>query len=97
MPKGYWIGHVEVDDPTAYEAYRQANAGAFAKYGGRFLVRGGPRVDVEGHAKPRSVVIEFPTYQAAQDCYHSPEYQAAKALRDPVSRGDLVIVEGYDG
>ncbi|MEJ6397758.1 DUF1330 domain-containing protein [Yoonia sp. 208BN28-4] len=97
MPKGYWIAHVAVDDPHAYEAYRAANAVAFAKYNARFLVRGGTRVDVEGTAKPRSVVIEFDSFQDAQDCYHSPEYQAAKALRDPVSSGDLVIVEGYDG
>jgi uncharacterized protein (DUF1330 family) len=43
------------------------------------------------------VVIEFPSLQAATDCYNSPEYQAAKAIRDPVSTGDLVIVEGYEG
>jgi uncharacterized protein (DUF1330 family) len=41
------------------------------------------------------VVIEFPSYAAALACYDSPAYQAAKALRDPVSTGDLVIVEGY--
>jgi uncharacterized protein (DUF1330 family) len=41
------------------------------------------------------VVIEFPDLKAAQDCYHSPEYQAAKAKRDGVSLADLCIVEGY--
>ena len=47
--------------------------------------------------RPRTIVIEFPSLQAAQDCYNSSAYQAAKALRTPVSIGDLVIVEGYDG
>jgi uncharacterized protein (DUF1330 family) len=42
-------------------------------------------------------VIEFPNLQAAQDCYNSATYQAAKALRTPVSIGDMVIVEGYGG
>lgn len=96
MTKGYWIGHVTIDDPAGYEAYRQANAAAFSKYGGRFLVRGGTQVVREGQARPRSVVIEFPSYQAALDCYESPEYQAALAVRQPVSNGDIVIVEGYD-
>ena len=94
--KGYWIAHVSVDDAQAYEAYRQANAAAFAKYGARFLVRGGPQDVVEGAARPRSVVLEFPSIEAARACYHSPEYRRAKALRDPVSQFDLVIVEGWD-
>ncbi|NCU19712.1 DUF1330 domain-containing protein [Phaeovulum veldkampii] len=95
--KGYWIGHVTVNDPQAYEAYRQTNAVAFAKYGARFLVRGGAQDVVEGSLRPRAVVIEFPSIAAAHDCYHSPEYQAAKALRLPVSLADLCIVEGWAG
>ncbi|QCO54478.1 DUF1330 domain-containing protein [Pseudorhodobacter turbinis] len=97
MAKGYWVAHVDVHDPQAYEAYRAANAVAFAKYGARFLVRGAPQTQVEGACRARTVVIEFPSLQAAHDCYNSPEYQAAKALRDPVSTGDCLIVEGYEG
>lgn len=95
--KGYWIGHVTVDDPEAYDAYRQANAKAFAKYEGRFLVRGGAQEVVEGELRPRAVVIEFPTLAAARACYASPEYQRAMALRIPVSTADLCIVEGWLG
>ena len=97
MSKGYWIGRVDVDDPDAYKTYVAANAAPFAEYGARFLVRGGQFENPEGSARSRNVVIEFPTYEAALACYHSPGYQAAKALRDPVSTGDIVIVEGYDG
>lgn len=97
MAKGYWVAHVDVHDPEAYEAYRQANAVPFAKYGARFLVRGGKAEAREGAAKPRHVVLEFDSYETAVACYDSPEYQAAKALRDPVSDGDMIIVEGYDG
>lgn len=94
MP-AYWIGHVTVSDPAAYEAYRQANAVAFAKYGARFLVRGGAQEVVEGSVRPRTVVIEFSDLETARACYRSPEYQAAKAKRDGVSLADLCIVEGY--
>lgn len=97
MAKGYWVGHVDVDDPQVYEEYKRANAAPFAEFGARFIVRGGQQSVPEGAARGRTVVIEFPSYQDALDCFHSPAYQQAKALRDPVSRADMVIVEGYDG
>lgn len=97
MPKAYWVAHVDVNDPETYARYREANAAAFAKYGARFLIRGAPQTQIEGQTRARTVVIEFPDLKAATECYHSPEYQAAKAIRDPVSTGDLVIVEGYEG
>lgn len=95
--KGYWIGHVDIADAEAYKAYQAANAEPLRKFGGRFLVRGGASEHPEGATRSRSVVIEFPSYQAALDCWKSPEYQAAIALRVPVSAIDLVIIEGYGG
>lgn len=97
MAKAYWIAHVDVHDPQGYEAYRAANALAFAKYGARFLVRGGAQEVVEGAIRARSVVIEFDSLEIARACYFSPEYQAAIALRQPVSDGDVVIVPGWEG
>ncbi|WP_127115289.1 DUF1330 domain-containing protein [Shimia sediminis] len=97
MAKGYWIGRIDVKDLDTYKNYVAANAAPFAEYGGRFLTRGGAYEAVEGEARSRNVVIEFPSYQAALDCYHSDGYQAAKAIRLPVADGELVIVEGYDG
>jgi uncharacterized protein (DUF1330 family) len=43
------------------------------------------------------VVIEFPSYEAAKACYESEGYKKAKDIRLPVSEGDIVIIEGYDG
>ena len=97
MPKGYWIGRVDITDPEKYKAYIAANAVPFSKYGARFLVRGGRFENPEGSSRARNVVIEFPSYQAALDCWSSPEYQEARDLRLPVSTIDLVIIEGYDG
>ncbi len=97
MAKGYWIAHVDVTDPEAYKAYIAANALAFAKYGARFLVRGGTHEVAEGASRARQVVLEFADYATALACYRSAEYQAAVALRKPASAGDLVIAEGYDG
>ena len=97
MAKGYWVVHVDVTDAEGYQQYVKANATAFAKYGARFLVRAGRSEMKEGALRPRHVVIEFPDYAAALACYQSEEYRRARALRDPVSQGDLVIIEGYDG
>ena len=52
---------------------------------------------VEGKARSRIVVIEFPSYEAALACYRSPDYQAVKKLREGKAEVDLIIVEGYDG
>lgn len=97
MPKAYWIARVDVDDLEGYKTYVAANAEAFSKYGARFVVRGGRFETKEGTSRSRNVVIEFKDYDTALECYHSPEYQRAKALRDDVSEGDLIIIEGYDG
>lgn len=97
MPKGYWIARVDVNDAEAYKLYVSANAVAFAKYGARFIVRGGEADCVEGTARARNVVLEFPSLDAARACYASPEYAAAMALRLNASTGDIVIVAGYDG
>ncbi|WP_298562856.1 DUF1330 domain-containing protein [uncultured Aliiroseovarius sp.] len=97
MAKGYWIGRVDVDDLERYQDYVKANAPAFEAYDARFVIRGGQFKTVEGQSRARNVVIEFPSYQAAVDCYNSDVYQAAKSFRDPVSVADLIIIEGYDG
>jgi uncharacterized protein (DUF1330 family) len=95
--KGYWIGHVDITDPEGYKAYQAANAEPFRQFGARFLVRGGTREVAEGQVRGRSVVLEFPSYEAALACYRSPDYQSAKRLRDGKGSLDLIVVEGYDG
>lgn len=97
MAKGYWVARVDVADAERYKDYVAANAAAFARYGARFLVRGGRFENPEGGARQRNVIIEFPSYQAALDCWNSPEYRRAWAIRQPVSSADVVIVEGYEG
>jgi uncharacterized protein (DUF1330 family) len=97
MPKGYWIVRVDITDQEQYRAYIAANEPPLREHGARFLVRGGRFENVEGSSRMRNAVIEFPTYQAALDCWQSAEYQKASELRKPVSTIDLVIIEGYDG
>ncbi|HKO67222.1 MAG TPA: DUF1330 domain-containing protein [Burkholderiaceae bacterium] len=97
MPKGYWIARVDVTDAEKYKSYIAANAKPLKQHGARFLVRGGNFENPEGASRSRNVVIEFPSYQAALDCWKSYDYQEAVKLRLPVSTIDMVIIEGYDG
>lgn len=97
MPKGYWIVRVDITDQEKYKAYIAANAEPLKKFGARFLVRAGRFENPEGASRTRNAVIEFPSYQAALDCWKSAEYQQAMKHRLPVSTADLVIIEGYEG
>ena len=97
MAKGYWIARVDVTDMDGYKPYTVAIQPIFKKFGARYVTRGGRSEDVEGQNRSRNVIIEFPDYDAAVACYHSPEYRDAKKLRTSASAGDIVIVEGYDG
>jgi uncharacterized protein (DUF1330 family) len=90
----YWIAHVTITDPAAYAGYQAIAPDVFRRYGAEFLARGGAFKVLEGPALDRHVIIAFPTLQAAQDCYESAEYQAARARRDGACIAHVVIVEG---
>lgn len=96
MAKGYWIVNNVVHDLDIYNKYKEANAAPLAEYGAKFLVRGGQQESREGTNHPRTVVIEFPSYEAALACYDSEGYTKAVAIREPAADGNLIIVEGYD-
>lgn len=95
--KGYWIAHLDVHDLEGYKPYMAANQMPFGKFGARYLVRAGRCEVMEGRQRSRTVVMEFPSYEAALACYRSPEYQAAKALRQGKADADLVVIEAYGG
>ena len=92
--KGYWIAHLDVIDQAGYGAYSGAIGSPVGKFNGRFLVRGGRTEVVEGHQRARTVVIEFPSYDAALACYRSADYQAAVALRKGKAECDFLVIEG---
>lgn len=93
MP-AYWIARVDVTDPERYGAYARGATEAIAAHGGRFLARGGRAVALEGKARTRNVVVEFPSVEAAEACYASPAYQAALAHATGASEREIVVVEG---
>lgn len=94
MAKGYWIVRVSVHDRERYPDYLAAAKPAFDKFGANFIVRGGPFDSMEGSSRDRNVVVEFKDLATAKACYQSPEYQAAKTIRQKYSDADFIIIEG---
>lgn len=91
----YIIAQINVTDPEKYQEYAKLAGPASAKYGGRFLVRGGTKTTLEGDIPyQRLVVTEFPDVEAAKRFYHSVEYQAARERRLGGADFNMVIVEG---
>ena len=96
MSKGYWMVSVTIRDPDTYKRYIAENALAFAKYGAKFLARGGRFESPEGPTGTRNAIIEFESYEQALACYNSPEYQSALKQRLASSSAHTVIVEGAE-
>jgi uncharacterized protein (DUF1330 family) len=94
MP-AYLIVETDITDPVQYEQYKAASPAAVAAGGGRFIVRGGELAVLEGDWAPtRLVLLEFEDLEAAKRFYDSPEYQAARKLREGAATLNMVAVEG---
>jgi len=95
MAAGYVIAQINVTDPEAYKDYVAAVSPIVEKFGGEYLVRGGPAQHFEGESiGERTVVIRFPTLQAANEWYHSEEYAPVRAMRQAASTSLQTIIEG---
>ena len=96
MP-AYVIVEVYIHDHREYEEYKKLTPAAIAAFDGKFLVRGGHTLSVEGDWNPeRLVVLEFPTVKRANEWWHSPLYTEAKLIRQRAARTKMIIVEGLE-
>jgi uncharacterized protein (DUF1330 family) len=94
MP-AYVIARVQVTDWEQYREYMKATPAAIARFGGRFVVRGGEMITLEGTQETgRVVIIEFPSLDQARAFYHSEEYSRAKKLREGAATGQFLAIEG---
>jgi uncharacterized protein (DUF1330 family) len=93
----YMIAKVNVTDWDKYNEYIKVTPGIIAKYEGRFIVRGGETVTLEGlEEKWRIVVVEFPDLAKAKEFYHSPEYADAKKIRAGAAEAQFIAVSGVE-
>jgi uncharacterized protein (DUF1330 family) len=95
MAKSYIISDVAFRDEHAVAAYRELAATSIAHYGGRYIVRGGRIIVLEGKWHPTIlIVVEFPSRAVAEEWYRSPEYAKALAYRDAALDRNLIMVDG---
>jgi uncharacterized protein (DUF1330 family) len=93
----YMIARVNVTDWDKYNEYLKVTPGIIAKFGGRFIVRGGETVTLEGpEEKWRIVVVEFPDLKKAKEFYYSPEYTDAKKIREGAALAQFVAISGVE-
>lgn len=91
----YLVGVVRVDDPETYKNYTAQTPGIIARYGGKFLVRGGDVEAIEGPAfTQRMVILQFPSKEAFKTFYHSPEYQKVVKIRQGAAESNFWLVDG---
>ena len=95
MPKGYWLSVYEkIENMETLKKYAVKATMAIGKYSGKFLVRGGKNITLEGNQSPRTVIVEFPSFQDAEKCYNSSEYKEALSILKGSIKRNLQIIEG---
>jgi uncharacterized protein (DUF1330 family) len=94
MKKGYWVVRAHISDVEEYSKYVSLAGDIVAKYNGTFLIRGGHQKEVEGEGLERTVLVEFPSYETAYECYNSDEYQQALDFTKNSSTRLFSVVEG---
>ncbi len=91
----YLVVDIEITNPAQFEEYRKLAPAAIAKYGGRYIIRGGAYEVLEGEWKPqRLTIVEFDSMEKAKAFYASPEYGAAKKARAGAAKFKALLVQG---
>jgi uncharacterized protein (DUF1330 family) len=91
------IASVNVTDPEKYKGYMALTPAAIAKHGGKFVVRGGNPEVLEGNwSRPRVVVLEFPSREAAKTFYNSVDYTEARHHREGAAEFSMIVVDSVE-
>jgi len=91
---GYVIAEVDVTDPGTFQKYAEKTPGTIAPFNGRYIIRGGKTLSLEGDAPKRFVVIAFDSMEKAKAWEDSPAYEAIKPIRHSSAKSRVFIAEG---
>src|SRR5882672_8033791 len=91
---GYVVAEVDVTDPATFQKYAEKTPGTIAPFNGRYIIRGGKTLSLEGDAPKRFVVIAFDSVEKAKAWEDSPAYEAIKPIRHSSAKSRVFIAEG---
>ena len=95
--KGYWVAlYKKIDNTKNLKNYSTKVTPVIKSFGGKPLVRGGKYQHLEGEDFLRTVIWEFPNYEAALECHESKEYQDGWALAKGTTERNLQIIQGFN-
>ena len=93
MP-AYVVAMMSVEDADTYRQYTDRTPPTVKKYGGRFLTRGEPVLNVEGEPYDgRLVLLEFPSQADVEAWYQDPDYEHAMTFRRAASTMHHLLVQ----
>ena len=91
----YYVAEFELKDPEEIKPYSAGVTATFEPYGGRFIVRGGRIIGLEGPPPgSRTVIIEFPDMERAQAWYNSDAYRQLRPFRQRSGISRTYIIDG---
>ena len=92
----YVIVEISIHNPQEYEEYKKLSLPSLAPFGGKFIVRGGQTLTLEGDWRPeRIVILEFPTKEKGLEWWNSEIYAEAKEIRQRTADTRMILVEGF--
>ena len=93
--KGYVVCvYKNITNEEKLKEYALKAKAAVESFNGKFLIRGGRATSKEGEKSPRTVVIEFQSYDEANEFYRSKDYQIAHSILKDHAERQFQIVEG---
>ena len=91
----YVLVDIDVHDPVGYEEYKKLAPASIELYGGKYIARGGKTETLEGDWSPkRLVILQFESSEQAKQWLNSPEYSAARKMRNQTTKSQMVVIEG---
>ena len=93
---GFWLLTTTVKKPAAFKEYVQEFKPWLKSVGGSLVMKDSDPQIVEGRGGKLSVIISFPSKQAAIDAYNTPEYKELTKKRLASTKKTNLIIMGLN-
>jgi uncharacterized protein (DUF1330 family) len=93
----YYVNSYNIDDPETFAKYPPLATAIINKYGGKVLAADTEAISIEGKGKMMNAIVQFPSQEAALNCYNDPEYREVRKIRiNATSEGTMILAKGLE-